>query len=287
MTVPLSPGSARMAAAKRFATALRAAMARRKVGTKRLAEATGCAPSAISNWRAAANLPTTATAARLAEVLGAPALVRIAEDGRRLVCARCGRSWVHQGGGPARFCSADCREIHAQLARPAAGTELAAAVGAALPAARAGGLVDWALETALARYVGRESRRAVRRDRLSATLDATRALIDAMCRSCEPDGVCRTADCPLRPASPLPLGGDVRTRPIREVVGAWGPSHRERTLAAVRAASEARWSRPGERERAGEQHRARHAGLSEEEQAAWRQRISAGRRRTTGERRPA
>lgn len=34
---------------------------------------------------------------------------------------------------------------------------------------------------------------------------ALRQAVLAMCRSCEPDGVCMQADCPLRPVSPLPL----------------------------------------------------------------------------------
>lgn len=34
---------------------------------------------------------------------------------------------------------------------------------------------------------------------------ATQAAIDAFCGACEPEGVCRTPECPLQPFSPLPL----------------------------------------------------------------------------------
>ena len=42
-------------------------------------------------------------------------------------------------------------------------------------------------------------------------LDAKKA-IDAYCRSCEPEGLCRTEDCPLRAQSPLPLARSATMR---------------------------------------------------------------------------
>lgn len=263
MTVPLSPGSPRLLAARRFGAELRRAMTARRVGTLRLAAAAACTPGAIGTWKAGTNLPRTATAARLAEVLGWPRLAEIAAAGRTVRCARCGREFTYQGGAPARFCSADCREIDAQLRAPGAAAELAAALRAELArkAGVSGGLRKAPLAAALERYSGRESGRGIRRDRLAAAHAANLAHVADMCRSCEPEGVCHTPACALRPISPLPLAGDRQT-------------------AAIRPAAQARrWAQPGERERMAEGNRARAAARSPEERAAHNAAISAGRRR--------
>lgn len=54
------------------------------------------------------------------------------------------------------------------------------------------------------RYCSAECWRAVARNPPLAE-NAERAAIDAYCRGCEPEGVCRTPACPLQPFSPLPL----------------------------------------------------------------------------------
>jgi transcriptional regulator with XRE-family HTH domain len=82
VTVPIAPGSSRHAAADAFARELRRAMAARKASALRLSEASGCTKSSIGSWRAAANLPQPATAARLAEALDWPKLLAIADDTR-------------------------------------------------------------------------------------------------------------------------------------------------------------------------------------------------------------
>ncbi len=38
-----------------------------------------------------------------------------------------------------------------------------------------------------------------------AERDQLRGAVASFCRGCEPEGICRTADCQLRPVSPLPL----------------------------------------------------------------------------------
>lgn len=280
MTVKLSPGSSRGIAAQRFGQELRRAMVTREVGALRLAEAAGVAKSAIANWKAGGNLPRVDTANRLAEVLDWPKLVTLARAGRTVTCARCRRDFVNEGGSPARFCSVDCREVAVQLRRPGAGAVLAAALRGELErkAAVRGGLTKAPLEAALAEYARSDSKRTMRQDKLVAQLDGIRAAVDAMCRGCEPAGVCRSVECPLRPVSPLPLQTTEARGPVRPVEGPWGPSHREAQLTAIRAANDERWDRPGERERASERSAARWAAMTVEERAAAGQAISAGRR---------
>ena len=257
-------------------------MIEREVGTKRLATAIGSASSAIAMWRAGNNLPRTDTAARLADALHWPRLVAIAREGRSGTCERCGRAFVNEGGGPKRYCSRDCVEVAALLrARPAAGLladvladELTRVHGTAQSLRRK------PLTAALDQYRASDAHRQTRLDRSSRQLDSVRAAIDAMCNDCEPAGVCRTADCPLRTVSPLPLAlsPDKQATEILPAEGAWGPSHREDQLVAIRAANAKRWGRPGERERAGARSTRYWASMSEDERKAAGAAISVARR---------
>lgn len=254
-------------------------MVTRKVGALRLAEASGVAKSAIANWKGGGNLPRVETAARLADVLHWPALERISRDGRTLTCARCERPFVNNGGAPAKFCTPTCRDIDAQLRAPHAGTELARRLRDTLAEREnvRGGIPKDAIATALTDYARSDSRRVKRQDLALRQVDGLQSLIDSMCRSCEPDGLCRTPECPLRPASLHPLvtteAGD-----LRPVEGPWGPRNREKQLVAIREANAERWSRPGERERFADDTRARIAAMSPEERIERGRRISAGRR---------
>ena len=62
-------------------------------------------------------------------------------------------------------------------------------------------------EAAWHEHVGREERNRLDHieDALGRQLQRYVAATVAMCQSCEPDAVCRQADCPLRAVSPLPL----------------------------------------------------------------------------------
>lgn len=280
MTVPLAPGSSRGIHAQRFGQELRRAMLARKVGAGRLSEAAGVAKSAIANWKAGGNLPRVDTAARLAEVLDWPKLVDICREGRIVTCARCRRPFVNEGGAPARFCSVDCREVDVQLRRPGPGASLALVVRDELERRRwlvQRSTTDDVLDQALIEYQRSDSKRVNRQDKLVAQLDGVRAAVDAMCRGCEPAGICRSVECPLRPVSPLPLqvtdAGE-----LRPVVDRDSPEYRERWLAAVRGANAERWARPGERERQSEQTSAYWAAMTDEERSAASARISEARR---------
>lgn len=131
-----------------------------------------------------------------------------------------------------------------------------------------GGVPKFDLEIALIRYGRSEARRVQRRDKALEQIAGLRELIDAMCRGCEPEGLCRTAECPLRPASPLPLQERGARAEIRDVL----PYTEERREAQV-ARNARRWSRAGERERASDVMRARHAAMTPEDREAWVERI--------------
>lgn len=169
MTVAVSANSARRQAAERFGAELSRAMRTRKIGRRRLAELLHMqSASIVAHWRSGGGIPRVENAARVAEALDWPALLEIAQSVRELPCDQCGRMFVNEGGGPKRYCSEICRERKAR-ARLLTGT----------PEKRA--------------------------DRAERALGDHRAAVEAMCRACEPEGLCRRETCALRPVSPLPL----------------------------------------------------------------------------------
>lgn len=283
MTVRIAPGSSRHVPAQQFARELRKAMTARKVSAQRLAEASGCMKSSIGAWRAEQNLPQPATAARLAEALDWPKLLAIATDARRKECPRCGASYVDStGAGNRSFCSADCRLVDSQLRKPTPAIRLHEAVRAAADARLAGeaeGVTLPATLEALREYESATMRHRDRVDGQERRLRAVVAGVEAMCRACEPEGLCRTAECPLRAFSPLPTASERTVGRVREPEGNQGPTFRESWLAGVRAGNAARWSRPGERERFAAQMADRHASLTPEQRTERGRRISAGRRK--------
>ena len=280
MTVPLSPGSSRLVAARRFGEELDRAMRARKVGAKRLGPLTGIAISAIGNWRAGLNLPRYDTSLRLAESLAWPRLAAIVRDARTQPCARCGLPFLDEGGGQAkRFCSQACRQIDAQLRKPMPGVVLAGELRDLLASREGlkGGLPKAVVADAVARFGQAEAKGRQRVDQQGRLLADHRLAVEAMCRSCEPEGRCRDAACPLRAVSPLPLLTVERhVEAATPAEGAHGPTHRDAWLTANRAGQARRWAREGERERMAELGRARIAALTDEQRAERSRRISAG-----------
>jgi transcriptional regulator with XRE-family HTH domain len=168
MTVAVSATSARFAAAQRFGRELDRAMRRRGVGRRRLAETLGMrSASLIAHWRAGNGIPRVVQAARLAEALDAPVLLKISESIRMGNCDLCGKGFVNDGGGPKRFCSERCREVKAKVRS------------------------------------GQPSR--LRADLAERRLAEHKNAVEAMCRACEPDGHCHDEKCALRLVSPLPI----------------------------------------------------------------------------------
>lgn len=171
MTQPLSAESPRRAAARAFGVGLRKAIVRRRIAKRELARRSGVTRSAIANYCCGSNLPTQTTAARLAEVLDASALLEIMARARELVCPIDGVRFVFAGQSRRTYCSPECQHVADKM--------------------RQG--VDHRVT----------SEAAVRRLKLH------QQAIGAMCRSCQPDGECRDATCPLRVVSPLPLAQSV------------------------------------------------------------------------------
>jgi|SRR5579859_7810731 len=253
MTAELSPNSPRLPAARRFADELRRSMREHGVGQRRLGELTGCASSAVAQWRMARNLPRLDTAIRLADCLSNDKLAEIVREARTQACQRCGTPFLNEGGAPKKFCSERCLTVAAKIRN---------VLGDRTPA--------------------RKKLTAMRAD-LKATQETLLELqvsVQEMCRSCEPAGYCRTPECPLRPVSPIPLAFGLKDVPLATPApGAWSPQHREKQLQAIREANAIRWAKPGEHDAQSELMLARHAAHTAEEHAAWIAKIKATKAR--------
>lgn len=243
MTVPLSPDSPRRRAAIRFGVLLEETMARRGVGKKGLARQLGTSGGLLWQWAHGNNLPRLETAMRLAEALGEPRLADIVREARTVPCEVCGTPILNEGGGPVRFCTDACKVVRNVLR---SGTPT-------------------------------RQRAIVAERRLALYQDA----VAAMCHGCEPEGLCRDAECALRPVSPLRMA---RREAPRVVTVAPDPprmlseSHR----AAIGRASARSWDRPGEHERRSAAVRERLRARTPEEVEEWKRNIGEGQRRRLG-----
>ena len=157
-----------------FGSMLRQQMAYQGMTVATLAAASGVGKTTINALRRGDRLPLLASAARLADALLAPSLLRYVTQQRTATCADCGRSFVFDavGGKPRIYCSERCQKV------------------------------SW----------NRAKRKRVRlqwtrtHTRWSRKYHRAQEAIDAMCNECvDWEGVCRTAKCPLRSVSPLPL----------------------------------------------------------------------------------
>lgn len=262
MTYVIPPGTPKAAKAQAFGRELGLACRARGVTLNELARSIGIGHTALDHYRTGSVLPKTATARAMAAALTWPRLATLIEQARTFVCDRpgCSRTYRNEGGGPRRYCTPTCVRL-AQEQRLAS-TRLR----------QAGQTGD-----------RRSSGAAIKRLRSAARIADERALmaeqaIAAMCRECEPDGLCRTEDCPLRSLSPLPLRvGDIgHPRTDSEVRSAsWTPARRERFTAAL----ERRWASPSERVDQATRTRSWHASLAPEAREAWIDNITAGQQR--------
>ena len=162
-----------------FRTRLRTAMKRAGYDQKTLAIEVGMSRWAVGCWVNGRTMPKGEVAARLAEVLDAPDLVGLTLDARRRVCAWCqGAYQATEKLTVARFCTKECRVAWWHWERSQQAGER-----------RLDNLVQTRTEV----------------DRLRHERRTLTSAIDAMCRACEWDGVCKDAGCALRDVSPLPL----------------------------------------------------------------------------------
>lgn len=269
MTYTIPPGSPKAVKAQAFGREMVKAMRARDVPLKEVAKAAGVGHTALDHYRTGAILPKTATALAIAEVLDWPKLARIIEEARTFVCARpgCGRTYRHEGGGPRKYCTPSCVEQ-----------------------ARVQAMASKRLRQAGQTGNTRHSSAAIARLRSAARIADERAVmaetaIGAYCRECEPEGLCRQADCPLRAFSPLPLA----TR-----AGAGQPrTHAQIRVELNRKAAPARSASMRAHHAAHPEHRAtlaaasarRHAEMTPTERETWVAKIAATKaRRSPAER---
>ena len=219
MTFTLPAGSPKAASAAAFGRELVKALAARDIPRQELWRATGIGRTALDNYRTGSSLPRIETAATIAAALEWPKLLEVARQARQKACARCGAPFTTDSGnmGAKRYCSTACRET------------AAAERDASKRARQAGQTGD-----------GRRRYQEVARLRSGIRIAEgqaadLRAAVAAMCAACEPEGLCRTADCPLRAFSPLPLAahrsGAPATRPEAAAVRVarrWTPAARAR-----------------------------------------------------------
>lgn len=228
MTYTLPADSPKKATALTFGRELVKAYQTRGIPRKELWRTTGIGRTALDNYRTGASLPRTEAAATLARVLEWPKLLEIVREARTRACVRCRREFRTEGGNSGRkiYCSPACRTVAAQ--DKIASRRL-----------RRGGQTD----------DRRQTQAAIARLRSGIRIAEDRAgelgaAIDAMCGSCEPEGICRTPDCPLRAFSPLPYeihGQKREPRTMaeirREIDRKAGP---KRSIAMVRRHAEGR-----------------------------------------------
>lgn len=257
MTYTIPPDAPKAAKARAFGQEMVKACKARDVTLNELARAVGVGHTALDHYRTGSILPKTATGREMARVLRWPKLAEILDQARTFVCARpgCGRSYRHEGGGPRKFCTDTCVRINAN--QRIASRRL-----------RQAGQTD----------DGRLRAAAIARLRSAARIADERAqvaedAIGVFCRSCEPEGVCRTVECPLRVLSPLPLyergGREAKTETELRRERRWTPEHRAKHAAAMRS----RWDQPGAREAQAARSQAWHEDRTPEEREAWRQKV--------------
>lgn len=209
MTYTIPPESPRRVASRKFALAFTAALANTGISKRELASRlTGrrSSRSSIQLWAKGQSLPTVETARRLDEILGTE-LEQLIIESRRVECQNgCGRTVIVRGNAArTRYCSPSC--------------------------AKQAGKVRTGLMP--------------KRDTLLRRLGLHQEAVAAYCAECEPDGICRTATCPLRSVSPFPLLGTGRPPVRHQALAIDGLETRRR----VGEASRSSWARltPAER----------------------------------------
>jgi DNA-binding XRE family transcriptional regulator len=273
MTVRLTPTSPRFAAAVKFGELLSRRMSELEIGQGIVKGAARVSRASVVEFRNGRNLPTLEVALRIAEALNEPRLAEIVRQARTMACQRCGRPFVNERGFPKRYCSAGCRELGQPESRNRRSSAEAAVMILRGEMLRMGQVRKQSIGRALTML---DDFHAPAREAL-AVVDAYQDAVTAMCASCEPDGLCRTPECPLRAVSPLSLiSSDVGTEPARKPLGRWGRQEEHEAYSEAmrrRHAAQPEWA-----QQTGTQMRARHAAMTPEQKAAWIQKISDTKR---------
>lgn len=207
MTAPLTPEHPRWEHAQRFGRELRVALSKRKIRPFQIYKQTGGGWSycQFHSWLAGSSLPRLDRAIKLAEVLDWPQLSIIVREARTSTCQRpgCGRTFISEAGHVRKYCSARCRQlVHDYDLRYTHAT-------------RKKVVTEDELEHRVQQFLAEQ---AAQHDELLAH----RTAVASMCNDCEPEGYCRTADCPLRSVSPLPLQRTAPPSTDKRLVNATG-----------------------------------------------------------------
>ena len=260
MSFTIPPDSPKAVKAAAFGRELMKACKARGVPLKELERATGVGHSSLDNYRRGLLLPKVAVAFALATALDAPRLATMIVEARTFVCRRpgCGRTFRNDTGAPRKYCSSMCQRINENLRIASRRRRQAGQTGSKRSANAAVANLRSGLSIA---------------DERGRLLESA---IAAMCAGCEPEGVCRVEDCPLRPFSPLPLEAyPLRAAPrTRSQVFSdlWSDERKVSQGATMRAVHAAD---PTIRERAAAGSRARHAAMTPPQREAWIGKISA------------
>jgi len=206
MTYTVKVGSPKHLQATRFAAELDRALRARGVTKNELGRSSGVGHTAIDHYSHAAILPRIATAEALAEALDWPRLADLVRYARQSVCHNrlCRQMFLNDAGGNKIYCGHRCRDVAEKLR--AARTKTARIARLEAAGEKTPGQTVRAIRL---RFNGVIREYRERGDELQAA-------IDEMCRSCEPEGMCRTPDCALRLFSPLPLQGRQVRQPVPE-----------------------------------------------------------------------
>lgn len=187
------PGTPKHASAATFGHEFVKAYETRGIPRSEIHRVTGIGRTTLDHYRTGRSLPKLEAAAQLAALLDWPRLREIVATARTKACLRCGRAFSNDSGnsGAKKYCSVACHGI--TIAERLASTRIR----------QAGQTGD-----------GKRRYQALARLRSGIRIAEGRAAelrdaIAAMCAGCEPEGVCRTADCPLRGFSPLPYSQHV------------------------------------------------------------------------------
>jgi len=235
VTTPLPPDSHRRVHSAKLGAHLTHELAIRRISKKGLAQTLSTSRSLLTLWCKGDVLPSLDQARELSEALADPSILKIVMAGRMLTCPVCSRTFEWRGGGRATYCSDRCRKYGANAA----------------------------------------TRRRSNLPMVESALAMHKAVVATFCGACEPDGICKTPACDLRPVSPLPLRSAIEV----DAAQPW----KQGPLSAVgrashRLASARRWAKPGERERMGALIRAAHPANDPERREDWREAVAAGRR---------
>lgn len=172
---------------REWAARMRKACHSKSMTLTELADEVGLATSAVYHLSRGRRTPTIKSAEAIATALDAPYLATWVVEMRKKSCVVCGATFVDRGTTlNARCCGLPCsRTLRARKDRKI-------------------------------RVESHAHAAIVARRRLRLYSDA----VIAFCRSCEPEGVCKSEDCELRSVSPLPLAvhGDQATRSDRQPV---------------------------------------------------------------------